>query len=132
MKSAPAILAALALWACGTSEPTSVVRAGPPSSNPPTGDSAVWIWVMVVDSTAACIPGATIQVVSGQAIGNPVTQQTPCTIWDDEGGVEFHGLAAGVPMTLRAAAAGYAMEDKTVTPFGGAQSAIVIELHPAH
>jgi len=85
---------------------------------------------MVIDRTGACIPGATIQVVAGQAVGNAVTQETPCSVWDYAGGVEFHYLTAGVPMTLRATAAGYADEERTVTPFGGPQSVIEIAPHP--
>ena len=92
----------------------------------------VWIWVMVVDSTGVCIPGATVQIVAGQAVGNPTTQETPCTVWDYEGGIEYHNLIAGVSMTLRAAAAGYAAEEKTITPFGGPQTAIIFEPHPLH
>ena len=84
---------------------------------------------MVVAQSGACIPGATVQVVAGQAAGNPVTQETPCSVWDYAGGVEFHNLTAGLPMTLRATAPGYAAEEKTITPFGGAQEAIIFAPH---
>lgn len=87
---------------------------------------------MVVEATGACIPGATVQVVAGQAAGNPVAQETPCSVWDYAGGVEYHDLAAGVPMTLRATAPGYATKDSTVTPSTGPQSAIILELRPLH
>ena len=85
---------------------------------------------MVVDPSGACIPGATVQVVAGQAVGNPIKQETPCGVWDYAGGVEIHNLAAGVPMTLRATAAGYAPQEMTITPYGGAQSAIIFAPHP--
>jgi len=87
---------------------------------------------MVVDPSGGCIPGATIQVVAGQAAGEPITQQTPCSVWDYAGGVEWHNLTAGVSMTLRATAPGYAAEELTVTPFGGAQSAIIFAPRPLH
>jgi hypothetical protein len=135
VKFASGILAAWALSACAQPEPTFPSRVqsigSPPSnppSNPPTGSATVWIWVMVVDPSGACIPGATVQVVAGQAVGNPITQQTPCSVWDYAGGVEYHDLAAGVSMTLRATAPGYEAEERTITPFGGPQSVIDITL----
>lgn len=83
---------------------------------------------MVVDRTGGCIPGATVQVVAGQAAGEPITQETPCGVWDYAGGVEYHNLIAGVSMTLRAAVTGYAAEDSTITPVSGPQSAIIFAL----
>lgn len=139
MKSALTILGALALWGCAGSEPTAPSRPGDtdspplsPPSNPPTGNSSAWIWLMVVNRGGACIPGATIQVVAGQAIGEPVTQETPCDVWGYSGGVEYHNLTAGVAMTLRATAPGYAAEEKTITPSVGAVSAIVFAPSPLH
>ena len=51
---------------------------------------------MVVDEGGACIAGATVQVVSGQAVGQSTTQITPCDAWSYGGGVTFHGLTPGV------------------------------------
>jgi len=85
---------------------------------------------MVVDPSGACIPGATVQVVAGQAVGNPVTQVTPCSVWDYAGGVEYHNLTPGVSMTLRATAPGYADEEKSVTPFGSFVQATILAPHP--
>lgn len=135
MRSAAAMLVALALCACGANEPMAVARTGPPTDtplDPPTGSPTAWLWVMVVEATGACIPGATVQVVAGQAAGNLVTQETPCSVWDYAGGVEYHKLVAGVPMTLRAAAPGYSTVDSTVAPTTGAQSATIFELHRLH
>jgi hypothetical protein len=128
MKSARTFLAAVALWGCAQPEPT----APSPPENPPTGSSDVWIWLMVVDQSGVCIPGATIQVVAGQDVGEPVTQETPCDAWAYSGGVEYHNLTAGVRMTLRATAPGYAAEEKTITPVGGSVSAIIFEPLPLH
>jgi len=87
---------------------------------------------MVVDQTGVCIPGATIQVVAGQDVGEPITQETPCDAWAYSGGVEYHKLNAGARMTLRAAAPGYAAEDTTVTPGSGPLSAIIFAPLPLH
>jgi hypothetical protein len=136
MKSALTILAAVALWGCAQSEPTAPFLSGPidsppsdPPSNPPTANANAWVWVMVIDSSGACIRGATVQVVAGQAVGEPIAQK-PCSVWDYAGGVEIHNLISGVPVTLRASAPGYAPEEKTVVPFGAAQQAIIFEPHP--
>jgi hypothetical protein len=120
MKSACAFLAAVALWGCAQSEPAAPLQP----TNPPTDSGDVWILLMVVDPYGVCIPGATIQVVAGQDVGAPITQETPCEVWGDWGGVEYRHLTAGVPMTLRATATGYATEEKTITPRGGPVSAI--------
>ncbi|HEY5417972.1 MAG TPA: hypothetical protein VIK41_24215, partial [Gemmatimonadaceae bacterium] len=133
-------LAALALWGCAPSEPTTPLRSTdsphpsppPPPEIPPTGSSGAWIWLMVVDQTGLCITGATTQVVSGQHVGGPVTQETPCNVWGYSGGVEYHGLTAGVAMTVRATAPGYATEEKTIYPGGDAVSAIIFEPLPLH
>jgi hypothetical protein len=128
MKSARTFLAALALWGCAQPEPT----APSPPENPPTGGSDVWIWLMVVDQTGVCIPGATIQVVGGPQCGPPLTQETPCNAWGYSGGVEYDNLTAGVPMTLRATAPGYAADDTTVTPASNPVSAIIFAPLPLH
>ena len=138
MKPTLAILAAVALWGCARSEPTTPLRStdspqpSPPPEIPPTGSSGAWIWLRVVDQTGVCIPGATIQVVVGQDIGEPITQETPCDAWAYSGGVEYHNLTAGVPMTLRATAPGYAAEDTTVSPGSGPVSAIIFAPLPLH
>ena len=136
MKSALTILGAVALWACTQPEPSGPILSGPidslpanPPSNPPTANA--WVWAMVIDSTGACIRGATVQVVAGQAIGDPVAQK-PCSVWDYSGGVELHNLISGVPVTLRATAPGYAAQEKTDIPFGAAQEAIIFEPHLLH
>jgi hypothetical protein len=87
---------------------------------------------MVVDGSGGCIPGATVQVAQGQAVGEPITQETPCSVWDYSGGVEYHNLTAGVSMTLRATAPGYAVEEKTITPFLGPQTAFIFAPRPLH
>jgi len=138
MKPAFAILTGVALLGCAQPEPTAPSETRPidssPSSplEPPTGSPDVWIWLMVVDQTGVCIPGATIQVVAGQDVGEPITQETPCDAWAYSGGVEYHKLSAGVSMTLRAAAPGYAAEDTTVTPGSGPLSAIIFAPLPLH
>jgi len=44
----------------------------------------------------------------------------------------FLGLTAGVAMTVRATAPGYATEEKTIYPGGDAVSAIIFEPLPLH
>ena len=69
---------------------------------------------------------------SARALGDPMvtlapgdTQQTPCDAWADGGGFEFKPVAAGIPMTLRVSAPGYADLEKTVTPSLGPQQAVI-------
>ena len=139
MKPNLTILAALALWGCAQSEPTAPAQTRPidsapssPPENPATGSSEVWVWLMVVDQAGVCIPGATIQVVAGQDVGEPITQETPCDAWAYSGGVDYHHLIAGVRMTLRATAPGYAAEEKTITPGSGPMSATIFAPLPLY
>ena len=48
-------------------------------------------------------------VVSGQSyVGEVITQQTPCAVWDyGDVGIMLRRLTPGVVVTLRASAAGY-------------------------
>jgi hypothetical protein len=80
---------------------------------------------MVVDETGVCIVGATVQVVSGQGLGQTITQTTPCDAWAYDGGVVFRDLTPGAEMTLRASAPGYATQEKTVVPSLGPQMAVL-------
>ena len=59
------------------------------SPPPPTSGSSAWLWGMVVDEGGACIVGAAVEVVSGQGLGQSMTQTTPCDAWAYDGGVVF-------------------------------------------
>jgi hypothetical protein len=74
------------------------------------------LWGMVVDETGVCIAGATVQVVSGERPGQIITQTTPCDAWAYDGGFVLTGLTAGVEVTLRASAPGYAEQERTFVP----------------
>ena len=102
--------------------------ASPPSLPPPTPSTSGWIWVMAVGAAGGCVADATIEVVSGQGVGQGAAQVTPCSVWDSEGGVTFTGLIPGVQMTLRASAPGYAPHEVTVSPTSGGQMATIIDM----
>ena len=128
MKFALITFVTLVLFACSPSAPTGP-RAVPPVSPqappPQAPASRAWLWGMVVDEGGACIAGATVQVVAGQAVGQSLTQMTPCDAWAYDGGVVFQDLTPGVEMTLRASASGYAAQEKRVIPSLGGQMAIL-------
>jgi hypothetical protein len=113
----------------GCSPPTSVAIGIGPSQTPtssPAPPSSISLSGMVIDEAGVCIEGATLEVVSGQALGRRVTQATPCGAWDYNGGFTFDDLVAGVEMTLRAAASGYTPQEKTIMPSPGAQIAVLL------
>src|SRR5688500_18627349 len=121
MRLAATTLLALTLLGCtgedaGRSpvDPTGLLRV----------NKTAFLWGMVVDPSGVCIPGATVQVVSGQRTGKAITQATPCNAWSDEGGFVFSALTVGVEMTLQASAPGYVMQEKKVVPSSGPQMAI--------
>ena len=86
------------------------------------------VWVMVVpeQGSGICILGAAVEVIAGQGLGQSATQE-PCDIWW-VGGITFNNLTPGVEMTLRASAAGYVSEEKTVIPTHGSPGALIFWL----
>lgn len=128
MKIALATLVTLILSAACTQQsfqglPTAPGPALTPPAPAPT--SLATLWGMVVDDTGVCIVGATVQVVSGQGLGQSIVQTTPCDAWAYDGGVVFKDLAPGAEMTLRASASGYIAQERTVIPSSGGQMAVL-------
>ena len=103
--------------------PGPLASPASPVPAPPTG--LTFLWGMVVDQAGVCIVGATVQVVSGQGLGQSMTQTTPCDAWAYDGGVVFRDLTPGVEMTLRASASGYTAQEKTVAPSLAGQVAVL-------
>ena len=120
MKLPAIVLATFTLSACAgdTDGPTTV----------PSG--AAIVAGMIVKESGVCIEGATVRVMRGQRAGERLTQTTPCATWDSEGGFAFRGLTAGLEMTLRASATGYADEEQTVTPSLTPQTGVLFALRP--
>ena len=141
MRYAAVLLTVLALSGCsesadadrpigpGSPEPPTVADPPEPSSQPGPPSTA-FLWAYVVDDVTKqlCIPGAWVEVVAGQAVGERAEQETPCSIWDYGGGVLLRGLTPGVAMTLRVSAPGHLTRDTTVVPTLGPQSAVEIVL----
>jgi hypothetical protein len=71
---------------------------------------------MVINKGGACIDGATIQILGAQGAGEPISQITPCSVWDDDGGLLLTGLTPDVELTLRGAATGYTPGETTSLP----------------
>ena len=55
--------------------------------------------------------------MSGQALGQKVTQSTPCDRWGFGGGFIFKDLTPGVAMTFRASAPGWGTQEKIFVPY---------------
>lgn len=126
MKFASAIFAALILVGCSPlSDDRSPTAPNPPAETPqtpplpPPSPSTSSVWVMVIAESGACIDGATVEIVDGQGLGQKLTQKADCDYWAYSGGVTFPGLTPRVNLTLRASAAGYVTEDKTIAPKAG-------------
>jgi hypothetical protein len=122
MKTALAVLSTLTLLGCSQENVQSLPTA------PGLPVSPAWFWGMVVNEGGVCIAGGTATVVSGQGLGRTITQTTPCDAWAYDGGFTFRDLTAGVAMTLRVSAPGYAEAERTVVPSSGAQTAFVFTL----
>ena len=121
MKVALVVFVTLTLVGCSRESPRLPTT---PDSPAPTPNSLTWLWGMVVDETGLCIVGATVEVVAGHGVGKSTTQTTPCDEWDVRG-FELRDLVPGVALTLRASAAGYADQEKTLLPSVGEQSAVI-------
>jgi len=123
MKVALTILSTLALLGCSREDVQELPVAPPPTVRP--GGSLTWLWGMVVDETGVCIVGATASVVHGQGLGQSVEQATPCDAWAYDGGFVFKDLTPGVEMTLRVSAPGFIVQERTVVPSLGPQTAVL-------
>jgi hypothetical protein len=116
MRFAFSILSSM-IFACST--------AGVPTSPNIVVVSNASFWVVVVDSTGACIPGASVQVVSGPGRGQTITQSSPCDASRPAHGMILNDLSPGVQSTLRASAPGYATQEKSVIPVEGSAGTVL-------
>ena len=139
--ASPLTLVTLALWGCseraGPHPPTSPTaiepRTAPALPTPSVPAAAVpagfLIGYVVDDATRQlCIPGAWVEVVSGQAAGRRAEQVTPCSIWGYDGGFILRGLTPGEATTIRVSAPGHVTRDTTLLPTLGWQSAVEVVL----
>jgi len=82
---------------------------------------------MVIGPGGACIPGASVESVAGQAVGQKVVQTGLCDLWSyGGGGFTFKDLTPGIQMTLQASAPGFVT--KNLSNVGPGQWDIVIAL----
>ena len=126
MRLSALILAFFAVSAClGGGRDGGPTGPNPPAPPPPIPSGSTFLWGMIVDEAGVCIAGASVRVMEGQRAGESLTQATPCDAWAYDGGFAFNPVAAGIPMTLRVSAPGYADLDKTVTPSLGPQQAVI-------
>jgi len=111
-----AFLAVTAFAAISCSTPAAAPTPSSTRSSSPVPERG-WILALAIGPGGACIDGATFEVAGGQGpVGTVFPQDARCDVWAYGGGVFFADLIPSVPMTLRAAAAGYTTVEKTVTP----------------
>ena len=110
-----AILVAGSLCGCSTQTPTtpSSRAAAAPNPSPSVPRSVSGI---VTNAGGACLAGAMVEVIAGQALGQKSAQVGPCDHWWPFNGFAFSNLTPGVPLTIRATAPGYLAREMTVTP----------------
>ena len=113
----------------GASSPPAVIRASVASTPGPPAATNGWIWAMAVEHTGACITDAKFEIVSGQGPdGDIIRQETPCSVWDDGGGIMLRNLTTGALMTLRASAPGYNTVERSLFPkLAGTVEAFVLD-----
>jgi hypothetical protein len=137
MRQRHTVLAALILAGCtaGDSQrppvtpsiPVTPVAPAAPTPPPPPAPPAPtpgseqlgMIWVMVVERSGVCIRGATVQIMTGPSAGPSIEQDAECDAWSYSGGVEFHNLAPGVEVTIRATTPSGGVQEKAVSPSVG-------------
>jgi hypothetical protein len=143
MKFALVILVPLILFGCSEETapraptapdppvPTAPDPPVPPAPLPPSQPPRLTsLWVVVIEEGArgaSCVPGATVEIVRGEGLGQSLKQTNSCSYWDPDYDLVFRGLTAGAELTLRASAPGYAAKEVTMVP-PGPQRAVAIEL----
>ena len=123
MKYALAFLVSVSLAACADGVATSLPTAPtpspttfPPPASQPGHLTRVEAVVVGSNTNGKCIEGATLEVVSGQRVGDRVEQVTPCNGWDFGNGAIIRDVVSGDEMTIRASAPGYADAEMTIIP----------------
>jgi hypothetical protein len=117
----------------GSPAPNSPVSPAPTPPAPAPGTTAsFWAIVVPQGGGGACIVGAKVEIVAGQAIGQSGTMPEVCDVWWINGAF-FTGLTVGLEITVRASAPGYLAQEMTVmpTPDPGPLRATVIQLPKA-
>src|SRR5947209_6741768 len=95
-----AVIFSTALILFGCSQDSTQQSPTVPSPPVQTAPKPVDLLGIVINPGGSCIEGAIVEVVSGQAFGQKVTQSTPCDHWDIGGGFVFKDLTPGVAMAL--------------------------------
>jgi hypothetical protein len=115
-----------------TPDPPPAPPVPTPPAPPALPRELTFVWVIVLDDgsvSGTCIPGAKVDIVRGQGVGRSLTQSTRgCDSWHPDYDALFPDLYVGEELTLRASAAGYAANEKTVSPTPGGQFALPIVL----
>lgn len=101
-----------ALVACVACSPPPDAPTPPPAQYSGRGTIIVG---SIVDLTGLCIKNAVAEIVAGPGVGARITQIADCDSWSDVPGFTFSGLTPGDKPTIRASAAGYVSEERTVT-----------------
>jgi hypothetical protein len=108
---APAFILLAGLYGCSSpTTPTTPGAASAPVSGPRN------VFGVVINASGACLAGAVVEVIAGQAVGQKSAQSGPCDAWWPFNGFAFSNLTPGVSLTLRATAPGHATKDVTVKP----------------
>ena len=117
------LIVLMALMAHGCSSDTARRTPTAPSSPSPTPtptpapNSLTNLYGFVVESSGACIKGASVHIVRREASSQSITQITPCG-WSYSDFFNCENLTAGVEVTIRASATGYATQEMTAFPSG--------------
>lgn len=106
-----AILFMIVVAGC-TSSPTAPLPSTTGPNLSPQASPTPYLAGMVINSGGACIRGATVESIAGQAVGQKVVQTGECDVWSyGGGGFTFKDLTPGILMTLRASAPGFVTTD---------------------
>jgi hypothetical protein len=107
------IFVAVSLPGCSAQTPATPSPAG---ASPPRESPVRTVYGVVIDGRGACIAGAMVEVIAGQAIGLKSAQSGPCDAWWPFNGFQFRNLIPGLSLRLRATAPGHLPKEMTVMP----------------
>ena len=129
MKFQFVIVVALTASGCSAGSPLSPSTTVDSSVQAPAPTTTAVLSGFVVDESGTCIRDARIEAIAGQAVGDVMPQETPCSVWDYSGGFSFKDLKPGIAITIRAFAPGYVPRELTVMPFTGSYQALEVKLN---
>ena len=108
-------------------DPPAPASVPPPPTSPGPVGAASALHAMAFDEASHCIGDTAIELVSAQTVRDSKRHDANCDPWEG-GGVSFFDVTPGEEVVLRASAAGYATQQRTIVVLPDRQQWVLFTL----